>query len=347
MQAVDLFSGPGGLTLGLKRAGVIPICSVERNKDAVATYKLHTPGIEHHADDIRSVDLGRYRGQADLLYGGPPCQPFSTGGLRKGSKDERDMIPAFLAAVAGVQPKVVLMENVPGLLVQSRRHYLDKLLADLTALGYQPSWRVLLAADYGVPQKRRRLFIVAFRDHTFWFPKPTHGPGGSKPHVAAGTILKHEPYGEPNNCLVSYAPDIDIRPSPYAGHVYKGGGRPIDLACPCPTVYASAGGNKTHWVDTLNIVPEYHRHLMAGGKTREGIVPGARRITVEESSLIQTFPKSMKFCGSRSSQYTQVGDAVPPLLAQVLGTAIIAQFNGKTPHEQTHYPSAETQPLFW
>lgn len=333
MRGIDLFSGPGGLALGLKEAGIEPICAVEWNRDAIATYRQHTPDAEHHCADIRDVSFARFRGAADVVYGGPPCQPFSTGGLRHADGDARDMLPAFLAAVDTVSPRAVLMENVPGLAVKSRRHNLERVLASLDSQGYRVTWTILNAADFGVPQSRRRLFIVGMKDRAFRFPAPTHGEGASWPHVPASAIVRNESYGEPAKSPVFYAPVVDIRRSPYAGHVYKGGGRPLDLARPSYTVYASAGGNKTHWIDTLGIVPEYHRHLVDGGKTREGIVSGARRLSVEESALIQAFPREMTFVGSKSSRFTQVGDAVPPLLAAHLGRAIVAQLNGEE-HEE-------------
>jgi len=347
-RGIDLFSGPGGLTLGLSHSGILPIAGVEWNKDAVETYKTHTPDSEHYCGDIRTVNFSRYRGAADIVFGGPPCQPFSTGGLRKGNGDERNMIPPFLAAIETIQPRVVVMENVPGMLVKDRRHYFDSVITHLADLGYRPAWRLLNSADYGVPQKRRRIFIVAFRDMLFRFPRPTHGPETNRPHIASGTVVTHKPVGEPARSAVSYAPEVDLRPNPYAGHVYKGGGRPIDLSGPCHTVYASAGGNKTHWVDTLNVAPEYHRHLMAGGKTREGVVPGARRLSVEESALIQTFPPGLRFHGSRSSQFTQVGDAVPPLLAEHLGRGIVAHLTGEPLNDADYYPPVVVcDPALW
>src|SRR5690606_7733132 len=114
-----------------------------------------------------------------------------------------------------------------------------------------------------------------------------------------------------------------LRPNPYHGQIFNGGGRPIDLDAPAPTLLASMGGNKTPWVDADGIVPEYHAHLSAGGRVRSGQVPGARRITVEEAAGLQTFPTGMRFSGSRSSQYRQVGNAVPPRLARAVGASLL------------------------
>jgi DNA (cytosine-5)-methyltransferase 1 len=192
-------------------------------------------------------------------------------------------------------------------------------------MGYRLSWQVVNAADFGVPQKRRRLFVVGMRGRPFVFPPPTHGPTGRRPYVAVCDVLPSEQIGEPNLSRVFYAKNPDLRPSPYDGHLFNGGGRPIDRRQPSHTILATAGGNKTHFFDDLGIVPEYHRHLLNGGKPREGELPGARRLTVLESATLQTFPPELRFDGPRSSQYAQVGNAVPPLLAAALGSALAAQ----------------------
>jgi len=347
LRGVDLFSGAGGLTLGFKRAGIHPIVSIDKSRDALDTYKVHTPEPEHLCADIRDVDLSPYERATSIVYGGPPCQPFSTGGLRRGRKDSRDMLPAFLDAVRVLHPAVVFMENVPGLAVKSRIGYLHNLVNELERLGYRTSWSVLSAADYGVPQKRRRLFVVGARAFRFWFPRPSHGAMADRAHVPAGDIISEEPLGEPPTSPVVFARYPDIRPSPYAGHLYNGGGRPINMAEPCHTILASAGGYKTHWVDTEGVAVRYHSHLMAGGEPWEGQVPGARRITVEESALLQTFPSDLVFAGSRSSQYTQVGDAVPPLLAEVLGRSLVRQFEGASVSPETHLAPVATNGSLW
>jgi DNA (cytosine-5)-methyltransferase 1 len=330
----------------MKRAGFDPIACVEKSKDAVATYDAHTPNADHYRSDIRTISFDKYRGRVDVVFGGPPCQPFSTGGLRRGTADSRNMFPEFMRALREVRPAAFLAENVPGLATRNRVQYLAELLTEFEALGFNVSWHVVSAADYGVPQKRRRLIVVGMREGSFWFPKPTHGPETKNPYIASGSIIdKATPLGEPPDCPVVYAKYPDPRRSPYAGHVYNGGGRPIDLSTPCHTILASAGGYKTHWVDTLNIAPDYSAHLMSGGAPRDGAVPGARRMTLEESALIQTFPAGMWFAGSRSSQYTQVGDAVPPILGHALGEALRDQLSGASVSAETHYRSETTLPL--
>jgi len=217
------------------------------------------------------------------------------------------------------------MENVPGLAATSRSEYFESLLCQLRALGYSAVWRVLNAAQYGIPQTRRRLFVVGLRKSSreFAFPAPTHGPGTPRAFVPSGRYLKRgKVLGDANDSIVVYAKRPDLRPNPYHGQLFNGGGRPVDLDAPCHTILASAGGNKTHFIDEDEEVPPYHKHLKCGGKPKKGVYSGGRRLTTLESALIQTFPASMKFYGSRSSQYTQIGNAVPPKLAEVMGKAI-------------------------
>jgi DNA (cytosine-5)-methyltransferase 1 len=322
LKTLDLFCGAGGLSLGLEKVGFEVAAAVDSNHDACDTYASAFPGADLHCASTADLDFTRFRG-IDLVAGGPPCQPFSAGGKRMADLDSRDMLPEFLRAVRQARPNAFLMENVYGLGQAATRGYLKQLLAELEGLRYFVSAAVLNAADYGVPQKRRRLFIVGIRAGRFAWPAPSHGPLCRQQHVSAGTVLsKRAPIGAANLSKVFYAKNPDLRPSPYDGHLFNGGGRPIDLSQPSPTILASAGGNKTHFIDTLDEVPPYHRHLMRGGRPHQGTLPGGRRLTVEESALLQTFPKHIRFAGSTSSRYTQVGNAVPPRLAAVIGRAV-------------------------
>ena len=322
---IDLFAGAGGLSLGLKEAGFQTICAVEMDPNRVATFAGHSRKADILVSDIRQVDLSSYRGKVQVVCGGPPCQPFSSGGLRLAAADERDMVPFFVKAVEVVQPDAFLMENVPGLVAGDRLAYLTNVIGEFEKLGYFVKWKLLNAADFGVPQKRRRLFVIGMRHQPFVFPVETHGPGRANPCVAVRDVLPSHPIGELNPSRVFYAKVPDLRPSPYDGHLFNGGGRPIDLAQPSHTMLASAGGNKTHFFDELNLVAAYHRHLLQGGAPRIGELPGARRLTVLESAILQTFPSSIVFNGPRSAQYRQVGDAVPPQLGAAVGKALAKQ----------------------
>ena len=327
MNVIDLFSGPGGLSIGLRRSGFDVIANVELNRDAMDTYAAHDPDAIHFNEDVRGISFAKFKGKVDMVVGGPPCQPFSIGGLRKGQTDERDMIPEFIRCLKEVQPQAFLMENVPGLTFKKARPYFDAVLAQLAQCGYRLNWALLNSADYGIPQKRKRLIVIGSRDVQLKFPVPTHGQGREHPHLSALAVLGGKPIGVAPNCPVKFAKYPDLRPSPYAGHIYNGGGRPLDPNGPCHTILASSGGYKTHWIDTEQVAPKYHAHLRAGGEPWEGAVPGARRLSVEECAIIQTFPRGMEFAGKKSSQYKQVGDAVPPDLAFILGSSILHQLN--------------------
>lgn len=343
VPGIDIFASAGGLTLGLKQAGVTTVCAVEIEKHRVRTFARHTPSADIINEDIQRADLARYKGKVELVYGGPPCQPFSSGGRQRAEGDTRNMIPAFIRAIETLQPSAFFMENVPGLATGDRRGYFVKVLTELRGLGFKVAAKVVSAADYGVPQKRRRLFVVGLRGREFLFPEPSHGPGRRFPHVTVRDALPASHVGEPNGSRVFYAKRPDTRPSPYDGHLFNGGGRAIDRSQPCHTILASAGGNKTHFFDDENLVIAYHAHLLAGGKPRTGELQGARRLTVVESAMIQTFPDGMVFDGPPSAQYHQVGDAVPPKLAAVMGRALIWQLRGlgASPREEFIEPAQQ------
>ncbi len=334
---MDLFAGAGGLSIGLHEAGFEPVGAVEIMEDAAKTYEAHhdVEVDRRRLEEIPERELRAMRGKVPVVAGGPPCQPWSTGGLRRGDEDDRDGFTAMFRALELIRPDAFIIENVAGLeRGKTRPYFLDLLHVLEDVLGYEVKAQTLNAADFGVPQQRLRMFIVGLRQGDFTFPEPTHGPGQSKPWRTAGNVLTDEPMGKPNPSIVTYAKNPDLRPSPYDGLLFNGGGRPINLKAPARTILASAGGNKTPFIDTLGVVPEYHATLwdtkLCKARTtykeaiRVGLVPGARRITVAESAALQTFPAGMTFEGRRSSQYTQVGNAVPPKLATAVGKAVRA-----------------------
>lgn len=319
---IDLFAGAGGLSLGLKMAGWNALAASDYDASACATYRQNFSHVDVIEGDVRKVDWSNLRGKVDLVAGGPPCQPFSVAGNQKAHQDERDMLPEFVRAIREVRPKLLLMENVAGLTTVKNLPYLENKLDELRELGYQVNFNVLNAADFGVAQDRLRVIILGSLIGSPSFPKRTHGTR-SNPHVSAHTALLNVPADEPNRAIVTYAKNPVVRPSPWAGMLVNGGGRPINMAEPSQTIPASAGGNRTHIIDESGVLLEYHAELLAGGSPRQGLVPNVRRLTVRESARIQSFPDTFIFCGRKSAAYRQIGNAVPPLLGKAIGRALL------------------------
>lgn len=318
---VDLFAGAGGLSLGLKLAGWTTKVASDYDPAACATYRGNFPGVDVVEGDVRKIKWGELRGKIDLVAGGPPCQPFSVAGNQKADQDTRDMIPEFVRAVKEIKPRMFLMENVAGLTSTRHLAYLKSKLVQLAALGYEVDFSVLNAAHYGVPQERLRVIVIGTKTQPPKFPKATHGTP-RRPFVTAGEALKEAPADEPNRAIITFAKNPVLRPSPWAGMLVNGGGRPINLNAPSQTIPASAGGNRTHIVDEDGVLLDYHSHLIAGGRVRTGEVRGVRRLTIRESACLQSFPESFEFSGERSAQYRQIGNAVPPLLAKAVGLSL-------------------------
>lgn len=159
-HAVTLFSGLGSSSEALRQIGykVIP-----HDFNAAAVKTLLSNGfLEARQVDVRDIDYSNYP-EVDVVAGGPPCQPFSQAGAQKGEYDPRDMIPEFVRAVSELQPQVFVMEEVKTLTWKKNRPYLDRVVEDLTALGYVVEWQVLDASEYGIGQARKRLFVVGVR----------------------------------------------------------------------------------------------------------------------------------------------------------------------------------------
>ncbi len=325
MRSIDLFSGAGGLTRGLQEAGIRAAAALEFDRSIAASFRQSFPEVELVEGDLRQVSFTEWRGGVDVVVGGPPCQPFSVAGRQLSSLDPRDCVPEFIRVVSECQPEAFLMENVPGLAALRHQGYLSAVLERLMALGYVVTHAVLDAASYGVPQHRRRVFVVGMRGRAFSFPAPTHGPGGKVGYVTAAEALEGVPDDVPNTAKVTYAKKPVLRPQPWDGMMVNGGGRPINLAEPSQTIPASAGGNRTHILDPDGVLVDYHRYLMEGGEPLQGEVPGVRRLTVRESARLQSFPDEHVFTGPQTSRYKQVGNAVPPLLAKAVGEALRRQ----------------------
>lgn len=329
LRSLDLFSGVGGMTRGLEAAGINTLAAFECDRSICESFQANFPDVEMVSGDVRDVDFSGRRGKVELVVGGPPCQPFSVAGRQLSSLDPRDCVPEFIRVVAQSEPQAFLMENVSGLAALRHRHYLSTVMESLASLGYEVRASVLDAADYGVPQFRKRLFIVGMKEAPFSFPAATHGESRETPHATSADALQNAPEDIPNTARITYAKKPVLRPQPWDGMLVNGGGRPINPEEPSQTIPASAGGNRTHILDPDGTLVEYHAHLMKGGKPRKGDVPGVRRLTVRESARLQSFPDEHVFIGPQSSRYRQVGNAVPPILAEAVANSLIKQLSGE------------------
>ncbi|MCL2103775.1 MAG: DNA cytosine methyltransferase [Kiritimatiellaeota bacterium] len=284
MKCLELFSGMGGLALGLERAGFRHVKFVEMNKHACATLRANFPPELVYEGDVRHFDFSSV-GQIDIIAGGPPCQPFSLGGKGNASNDARDMFPYACKAVESLLPRAFIFENVKGLLRPAFAEYFNSIIARLEKAGYNVSYTLANAADYGVPQKRERIFIVGIRKDIkkrFVFPVPTH------PKHAWKTI---------RDVLGSPEPSSQIAKQ-YAGHT---GSR---LDAPAKTIKAGV-------------------HGVPGGENMIVLDNGQTRyLTVDEAKKLQTFPDDFEVAGSWGEAMRQIGNAVPVLLAGIIGNAV-------------------------
>lgn len=320
---IDLFAGAGGLSVGLEKSGFKALVAVDFDGSACATYQRNFPDARTVNGDIREIRWDDLRGKVDLVAGGPPCQPFSVAGDQKASEDSRDMLPEFVRAVREIRPKAFLLENVAGLASNRHSLYFTSRLDDLRSLGYEVHYSILNSAEFGVPQERLRVIVLGHRKKLLPFPSPTHGDGRKFKYVSSRDAIANAPKDAPNKAIITYAKNPVLRPSPYAGMLVNGGGRPIDLSKPSQTIPASAGGNRTHIVDRSGVLLEYHKYLSAGGLPKSGKVEGARRLTLRESARLQSFPDTFEFIGEQSAKYRQVGNAVPPTLSYAIAEHIL------------------------
>jgi DNA (cytosine-5)-methyltransferase 1 len=347
---VSLYSGCGGLDLGFARAGMRPVWANDAAAWAVETYnrisKVEDPQwqaaarlFEGHsaiAGDVRVAGRDLAEGMADLVIGGPPCQGFSVAGRMDPDDPRSRHVFNFLDVVALVRPRAFVMENVAALARNRRWSDVIAQLAASAGQDYDVRLVVLNASHWGVPQARERMFLVGLPRGTGGLVMPGAPTAGSPPSV--GDVLRALPAaGQPGNASVctariTMAKAPVLRLSPFAGMLFNGQGRPIDLNRPAPTLPATMGGNRTPIIDLDQLehgrvpwVVGYHHRLM-----RERMPPLSelppdarlRRVTVEEAAAIQTFPADMQWCGPQTARFRQVGNAVPPVLAWHVAQAV-------------------------
>lgn len=362
---VSLYSGAGGLDLGFARAGFKPVFANDIDVSAVSTYNMLSEvrdatwraaaskfsGHEAVSGDVRAVGDQLYEGMADLVIGGPPCQGFSVAGRMDPSDPRSRHVFDFLGLVAKVRPKAFVMENVAALARNKRWASIIDRLRDTAALDYRVELVVLNASHWGVPQARERMFLVGVPHDgpAFRLPEePTAMAPPSLRDVLAGLPIAGS-QGNSSLCSagITLARNPVLRRSPYAGMLFNGQGRVMNLDRPAPTLPASMGGNRTPIVDDGALyegakpwIETYHRRLFEERKAPLDTLPHdarLRRITVEEAAAIQTFPSDVQWQGPQSARYRQLGNAVPPTLAYHVakGVAATLGFEGGVELEST------------
>lgn len=351
LTAVSLFTGAGGMDIGFENAGVKIIFANELMSEAAATYNANHPDGVMVNDDINNIidSLGKYKG-VDLVFGGPPCQGFSVAGKMDPDDDRSKLIFTFLDVVEKVQPHAFVMENVKALgKLEKWEPVRKKYLERVQALGYTCCPFILNATEYGVSQKRERVFFIGIKDcDDPFFEYYMNDLLGQQKHTAP--IIRDLLYSlgkagteqNPNTCTarITFATHPIMRKSPYAGMYFNGQGRPINVDDYANTLPASMGGNKTPFVDEEYLygeaesdwVVDYHKGLMDGTIIPEfkDAPDRLRRITIKEAARIQSFPDDYVFCGNKGMVYTQIGNAVPCKMAEAVARAVIQYLTNNT-----------------
>jgi DNA (cytosine-5)-methyltransferase 1 len=344
MKFISLFSGAGGLDLGLEMAGLDCVFATDHDQDAVATIvanqgyavgqgrKAMGDALIAHEDvrGLRGTDIlsrvGLDRGTVPVLAGGPPCQSWSSGGKQLGYSDPRGrLVDDYLRIASEIDARWLIFENVRGLL--TARGFdgrpgsaLEHMRSTLFERGWQTHVELLNAADFGVPQRRVRLIVIGYRSGDVpLMPVPTYGASGGQ-----------QPWKTLRSCLAKLRPikpDEIIRPS---------GKMALDLKGLQPGTGAKSAGKAEatrpggHWgykqgafVADQNLPAR----TVTASSQQDWIIDdelGLRRLAPHECAAIQTFPDDWRFVGNRGSQYRQIGNAVPPILAKAIGSAMMS-----------------------
>lgn len=394
--SVELFSGSGGLALGLAHAGFQHLLVTDFAENPIATLKTNgRRGNTYMKDwnilkaDVENLDFTHIGTDIDLVSGGPPCQPFSLGGKHKGAHDKRDMFPQAIRSIRDIQPRAFIFENVRGLLRESFTHYFNYIIRQLTypkvvirdnegwldhlvrlekhhtstsktGLQYDVQYHLVNSADYGVPQKRYRVFIVGFRSDqkvNWTFPEKTHSekhlwisqwitgdywdlykvPRHMRPAMPTKLkdrlhLLQNElPLLNKRHRWLTVRDAISDLPNPrtelkaskkYANHEYRGGAR------------SYVGHTGSPWDEPAKAL-KAGDHGVPGGENMLRHKNGkVRYFTIRESARLQTFPDDYIIEGAWTEGMRQLGNAVPVSLGEIIGESIYKKLHPITPQSK-------------
>jgi DNA (cytosine-5)-methyltransferase 1 len=365
LKVVDLFSGVGGFAYGFKKAGGFhTVFANDVDSDMCKAFSLNFPEIKVICKSIAELDFSEILGgsSVDVLIGGPPCQAYSTSGKRMLEDPRASLYKQYYRALVEIQPKLFIYENVRGLLSIAGGQLFEELTQLFSSLGYQVQAKVLNAVDYGVPQERDRVIVVGVKDSIkFSFPIPTHSSPDScdvdlfksdlLPYVSLGEAIGDLPPITANSSALKYLIDpqneyqrsmrrgstelLHDHNSPAHGEALMKvisalpeGGRKDDLPDHIKPKSGFPNSYGRLWWDRPSTT--ITRNLGTPSSARCVHPRCDRALTTREGARLQSFPDSFLFYGARAKKNLQIGNAVPPLLAEVLAQRVRAAFFGST-----------------
>lgn len=340
LTVIDLFCGCGGLSLGFEQAGFDVLLGIDNWKDALSTFSYNHHNSETICADLMTLDAKDVQGvigerRVDVIIGGPPCQGFSVAGKRIIDDDRNKLYKSFVRMVAHFKPRAFVLENVPNILTMGDGIIKRAIIADFESLGYTVVNKVLLASDYGVPQNRRRaIFVGMLNGKEYSYPLPTIKqrittyealsdlPEESLEDGSQYTMPPQSDYQyllrQGSQGVYNHQASVHTERTQRIISMVPDGGNYKDLP------YDLQNTRKVHiaWTRLCSKTPSItidtgHRHHFHYKYNR---IP-----TVRESARIQSFADTVIFLGSKTSQYKQVGNAVPPLMAKAIAEQLIKQ----------------------
>ncbi|RIH70554.1 DNA (cytosine-5-)-methyltransferase [Vibrio splendidus] len=336
-----MFAGAGGMDVGVVNAGFTVIAASELDPHASNTYRHNHPDttlIEGDINDETNFEKLVAYEDIDLVVGGPPCQGFSVAGKMDKDDPRSQLVFSYCSVVERVKPKAFIMENVKALGSLAKfEDVREEIFKRMNKAGYNVTMNILNAKEFGVPQSRERVFFIGTK-----IEFPTVEMAAFNKYRADAISLREAiiHFGRagtttnPNltKAKITLAANPILRKSPYAGMLFNGQGRPLNPDAWSSTLPASMGGNRTPIIDEDHLydgkeswVEEHHRNLMAGNLDPEykQAPPRLRRLTIDEAAILQTFPENYSFLGPQSKVFSQIGNAVPCKLAEVVARVVL------------------------
>lgn len=350
LTMISLFSGAGGMDCGLEEAGFEILAATDFDCDCIKTltsnqargipvrgragrsYFQGAQVIESDIADLGGADLCSSRTRVDLLVGGPPCQPFSSSGKQRSVFEKRGRLFEQFVRLAGeIRPRAILFENVRGLVTargQSGQpgEALNEVKEAFEAIGYCTGFSVLNSADFGSHQRRVRLFMFAVCDAPLpEFPRPTHGRNGAS--TLFGELERWNTLGDLLRSLAPPEPREIVRPSENLEALLREVPSGSGLKSPGRPEPTRPGGHWGYKQGTWIADPALPARTVTAASTQDWIRQAdgtLRRLTLRECAALQGFPPNWVFAGNKTSQFRQVGNAVPSVFGRVLGQAVAA-----------------------